>query len=89
MKLTLDHTQRLNLHALLGAQWADVGSQGLEPATVDTVGFPRLKRTPNSCALRVRDLDLLGYGRLNGPGKGDLGDRSFLSISAKTKIFRP
>lgn len=25
-KLTLDHTQRLNLHALLGAQRADVGS---------------------------------------------------------------
>jgi len=26
MKLTLDHTQRLNLHALLGAPRADVGS---------------------------------------------------------------
>src|ERR1019366_63373 len=26
MKLTLDHTQRLNLHALLGAKRADVGS---------------------------------------------------------------
>jgi hypothetical protein len=26
MKLTLSHTQRLNLHALLGAQRADVGS---------------------------------------------------------------
>jgi hypothetical protein len=26
MKVTLDHTQRLNLHALLGAQRADVGS---------------------------------------------------------------
>ena len=26
MKLTLDHTHRLNLHALLGAQRADVGS---------------------------------------------------------------
>jgi hypothetical protein len=26
MKLTLDHPQRLNLHALLGAQRADVGS---------------------------------------------------------------
>lgn len=26
MKLPLDHTQRLNLHALLGAQRADVGS---------------------------------------------------------------
>jgi hypothetical protein len=26
MKLTLDHTQRLNLHALLGAQRADVSS---------------------------------------------------------------
>jgi hypothetical protein len=26
MKLTLDHTHRLNLHALLGAQPADVGS---------------------------------------------------------------
>jgi hypothetical protein len=26
MKLTLDRTQRLNLHALLGAQRADVGS---------------------------------------------------------------
>ena len=26
MKLTLDHTQRLNLHCLLGAQRADVGS---------------------------------------------------------------
>ena len=26
MKLTLDHTQRLNLQALLGAQRADVGS---------------------------------------------------------------
>ena len=26
MKLTLDHTQRLNLHARLGAQRADVGS---------------------------------------------------------------
>lgn len=26
MKLTLDHTQRLNLHALLGAQRADVGA---------------------------------------------------------------
>ena len=26
MKLTLDHTQRLNLHALLGAQRPDVGS---------------------------------------------------------------
>ena len=26
MKLTLDHNQRLNLHALLGAQRADVGS---------------------------------------------------------------
>ena len=26
MKLTLDHTQRLNLHALLGAQRADVGT---------------------------------------------------------------
>ncbi len=26
MKLTLDHTQRLNLHALLGAQRADIGS---------------------------------------------------------------
>jgi hypothetical protein len=26
MKLTLDYTQRLNLHALLGAQRADVGS---------------------------------------------------------------
>jgi hypothetical protein len=26
VKLSLDHTQRLNLHALLGAQRADVGS---------------------------------------------------------------
>jgi len=26
MKLTLDHKQRLNLHAMLGAQRADVGS---------------------------------------------------------------
>ena len=26
MKLTLNHVQRLNLHALLGAQRADVGS---------------------------------------------------------------
>jgi hypothetical protein len=26
MRLTLDHAQRLNLHALLGAQRADVGS---------------------------------------------------------------
>ena len=26
MKLTLDHTQRLNLHALLGAQRTDIGS---------------------------------------------------------------
>jgi len=26
MKLTMDHTQRLNLHALLGAQRTDVGS---------------------------------------------------------------
>lgn len=26
MKLTLNHTQRLNLHALLGAQRADVGA---------------------------------------------------------------
>jgi len=26
MKLSLDHTQRLNLHALLGAQRVDVGS---------------------------------------------------------------
>lgn len=26
MKFTLDHTQRLNLHALVGAQRADVGS---------------------------------------------------------------
>ena len=26
MRLSLDHTQRLNLHALLGAQRADVGS---------------------------------------------------------------
>jgi len=26
MKVTLNHTQRLNLHALLGAQRADVGS---------------------------------------------------------------
>ena len=26
MRFTLDHTQRLNLHALLGAQRADVGS---------------------------------------------------------------
>jgi len=26
MRLTLDHTQRLNLHALLGAQRADVGA---------------------------------------------------------------
>jgi hypothetical protein len=26
VKLTLDHTQRLNLHALLGAQRADVGT---------------------------------------------------------------
>jgi hypothetical protein len=26
LKLTLDHAQRLNLHALLGAQRADVGS---------------------------------------------------------------
>ncbi len=26
MKLTLDHTQRLNLHALMGAQRSDVGS---------------------------------------------------------------
>ena len=26
MKLTLDHTQRLNLHALLGAQRADIGA---------------------------------------------------------------
>ena len=26
MKLTLDHAERLNLHALLGAQRADVGS---------------------------------------------------------------
>jgi hypothetical protein len=26
MKLTLDHTQRLNLHALLGAQRTGVGS---------------------------------------------------------------
>jgi hypothetical protein len=26
MKLTLDHTQRLNLHALLGAHRADVGA---------------------------------------------------------------
>ncbi len=26
MKLALNHTQRLNMHALLGAQRADVGS---------------------------------------------------------------
>jgi hypothetical protein len=26
MKLTLDHTKRLNLHALLGVQRADVGA---------------------------------------------------------------
>jgi hypothetical protein len=51
MKLTLDHTQRLNLHALLGAQRADVGSIraiwaiqdriALDPAEEKTVELKR------------------------------------------------
>jgi len=39
MKLTLDHTQRLNLHALLGAQRADVGSIRAIGAIQDTLAL--------------------------------------------------
>ena len=39
MKLTLDHTQRLNLHALLGAQRADVGSIRAIWAVQDTLAL--------------------------------------------------
>ncbi len=51
MKLTLDHTQRLNIHALLGAQRADVGSIraiwavqdkiALDPAEEDSLELKR------------------------------------------------
>jgi hypothetical protein len=47
MKLTLDHTQRLNLHALLGARRADVGpiarsgqSRTAPPAVPHFTGAP-------------------------------------------------
>jgi hypothetical protein len=39
MKLMLDHTQRLNLHALLGAQRADVGSIRAIWAIQDRIGL--------------------------------------------------
>lgn len=39
MKLPLDHTQRLNLHALLGAQRADVGSIRMIWAIQDKVAL--------------------------------------------------
>jgi hypothetical protein len=39
MKLTLDHTQRLNLHTLLGAQRADVGSVRAIWAVQDKLGL--------------------------------------------------
>jgi hypothetical protein len=39
MKLTLDHTQRLNLHALLGAQRADVGSVRVIWAVQDKIAL--------------------------------------------------
>lgn len=39
MKLTLDHTQRLNLHALLGAQRADVGSIRAIWAVLDKIAL--------------------------------------------------
>ncbi len=39
MKLTLDHTQRLNLHALLGAQRADVGSIRAIWSVQDTIAL--------------------------------------------------
>jgi hypothetical protein len=39
MKLTLDHTQRMNLHALLGAQRADVGSIRAIWATQDRIAL--------------------------------------------------
>src|SRR5215471_21217341 len=39
MKLSLDHTQRLNLHALLGAQRADVGSMRAIWAVQDRIAL--------------------------------------------------
>jgi hypothetical protein len=45
MKLTLDHTQRLNLHALLGAQRADVGSIRAIWAVQDRVALDADEKT--------------------------------------------
>ena len=51
MKLTLDHTQRLNLHALLGAQRADVGSIRAIWAVQDKI------------ALAAEEANTLGHAR--------------------------
>lgn len=44
MKLTLDHTQRLNLHALLGVQRADVGSIRAIWSIQDRIALRRRRR---------------------------------------------
>ena len=46
MKLMLDHTQRLNLHALLGAQRADVGSIRAIWAIQDRLALSADRKTP-------------------------------------------
>jgi hypothetical protein len=60
MKLTLDHTQRLNLHALLGAQRADVGTIRAIWAVQDKIALDaeeetalELKRETTGGQLRV------------------------------------
>ncbi len=48
MKLTLDHTERLNLHALLGAQPSDVGSIRTIWAVQDRIALDPDDENPSS-----------------------------------------
>src|ERR1035437_2205076 len=60
MKLMLDHTQRLNLHALLGAQRADVGSIRAIWAVQDRIALD----TDEEKAIEVRREMIAGQVRV-------------------------
>jgi len=53
MKLTLDHTQRLNLHALLGAQRVDVGAIRAIWSIQDRIALDRIEETSIELAREV------------------------------------
>ena len=61
MKLTLDHTQRLNLHALLGAQRADVGSIRAIWAIQDRIALD----SDEEKAIELKREMLVGSGRFS------------------------